>query len=200
MRGKKPRQYSMGRIGLIGLIAAILALSPGAFAAQAATADDYQQSSALLKQGKYAQALQRIDHFLVTHPKDARGRFLKGVILTEDNRKAEAIRVFTDLTHDYPELPEPYNNLAVIYAGQGDYDKARRLLDRAIDIKPQYATALENLGDVYARMAADAYTRALQTDSTNGTTRAKLTLIRQLLSAAPGKAATKTAPKAGTGR
>lgn len=190
----------MGRIALIGLIAAVVTLSPGTFAAAASAADDYQQSSALLKQGQYAQALQHIDHFLANRPKDARGRFLKGVILTEDNRKPEAIRVFTDLTHDYPELPEPYNNLAVIYAGQGDYDKARQLLDRAIDIKPQYATALENLGDVYARMASDAYTRALQTDSANSTTRAKLALIRQLLSAAPGKAAAKTAPKAGAGR
>jgi tetratricopeptide (TPR) repeat protein len=190
----------MGRIALIGLIAAVLALSQGAFAANAAATDEYQQSSKLLGQQKYTQALQHIDRFIAAHPEDARGRFLKGVILSEDNRRADAIKVFTDLTHDYPGLAEPYNNLAVLYAGQGEYDKARQLLDRAIRINPRYATALENLGDVYARMADDAYTNALQIDGKNSTTRAKLALIKQLLSTGTGKAATETAPAHGAGR
>jgi tetratricopeptide (TPR) repeat protein len=41
--------------------------------------------------------------------------------------------VFTKLTDDYPELPEPYNNLAVLYAAAGQYDKARAALEMAIE-------------------------------------------------------------------
>jgi hypothetical protein len=39
--------------------------------------------------------------------KDARARFLKGVILTEQNKAADAISIFSGLTEDFPELPEP---------------------------------------------------------------------------------------------
>ena len=69
--------------------------------------------------------MERVNGYLASRPKDARGRFLKGLILTEQNKPNEAIKVFTDLSQDYPELPEPYNNLAVLYASQGQYDKAR---------------------------------------------------------------------------
>jgi tetratricopeptide (TPR) repeat protein len=47
--------------------------------------------------------------------------------------------VFSKLTEDYPELPEPYNNLAVLYAQQKQYDKARTALEMAIRIHPGYA-------------------------------------------------------------
>jgi len=47
-----------------------------------------------------------------------------------------------------PELPEPYNNLAVLYAARGDHDGARDALLRAISTHPSYATAHENLGDI----------------------------------------------------
>ena len=88
--------------------------------------------------------------YIRDRPKDAQGRFLKGQILTEMNKPADAIAVFTKLTEDYPELPEPYNNLAVLYAQQKQYDKARTALEMAIRTHPSYAIAYENLGDVYA--------------------------------------------------
>ena len=55
---------------------------------------------------------------------------------------------------DYPELPEPHNNLAVLYAQKGDYELARDELEAAIGAAPDYAIAYENLGDIYARLAA----------------------------------------------
>src|SRR6266478_4423624 len=94
---------------------------------------------------------------IADNPRDARARFLKGLILTEQNKPNDAIKVFTALTDDYPELPEPYNNLAVLYASQGQYDKARKSLEMAIRTHPSYAIAHENLGDVYAKMASEAY-------------------------------------------
>ena len=145
-----------------------------------ATADDIQDANKLFKRGQHAQALSKVDAFLVNKPKDAQARFLKGLILTEQGQTDESIRIFTALTEDYPELPEPYNNLAVLYAGQGQYEKAKVALEMAIRTHPSYATAHENLGDIYAKMASQAYDRALQLDRSNTSSKTKLALIKDL--------------------
>jgi tetratricopeptide (TPR) repeat protein len=145
-----------------------------------ASADDIQDANKLFKRGQYAQALSMVDAFLINKPKDAQARFLKGLILTEQGQTDEAVRIFTALTEDYPELPEPYNNLAVLYAGQGQYEKAKVALEMAIRTHPSYATAHENLGDIYAKMASQAYDRALQLDRSNVSSKTKLALIKDL--------------------
>ena len=129
-----------------------------------------------------AQALDKVDIYIASKPKDAQGRFLKGLILTEVGRTADAIAVFTKLTEDFPELPEPYNNLAVLYAQQKQYDKARSALEMAIRTHPSYSIAHENLGDVYAKLASQAYDKALQLDSSNTVTQTKLSMIKELIS------------------
>jgi tetratricopeptide repeat protein len=161
-------------------------------------ADDFQEGSRLFKEGKRPEALERINTYLTQHPKDARARFLKGVILAEQNKNTDAIAVFTELTEDYPELPEPYNNLAVLYATQGDYEKARKALEMAIRTHPSYAVAHENLGDIYATLASQAYDKALQLDSNNATARKKLALIKELVPAKPAATLAKAEPDKGT--
>ena len=147
-----------------------------------AQSDDYQEAQKLFRGGQQAQALERVDSFLKGNPKDARARFLKGLIFTEQNKTADAIRIFSGLTEDFPELPEPYNNLAVLYAQQGQYDKARNALELSIRTHPSYATAHENLGDIYAKMASQAYDKALQLDKANTGAQTKLGLIKELFS------------------
>ena len=110
-------------------------------------------------------------------------RFLKGVVQSEAGRTADAIATFTLLTQEYPELPEPYNNLAVLYASRSEFDKARESLEAAVRANPNYATAHENLGDVYARLAATSYAKAQQLDPRNTSVAPKLALVRQLGSA-----------------
>lgn len=149
-----------------------------------APADDLQDAQQLLQSGQRDQALERVNRVLAEKPKDAQARFLKGLILTEQGKQAEAIDVFTALTRDYPNLPEPYNNLAVIYAGQGQYEKARTALEQSIRTHPSYATAYENLGDVYAKLASQAYGKALQLDATNTGAQNKLSLVRELVGTA----------------
>lgn len=146
-----------------------------------AFADNLPEVQRLIKQGQYPQAMEKVDAYLSSKPKDAQGRFLKGLIYTEMNKPAEAIAVFTKLTEDYPELPEPYNNLAVLYAQQKQYDKARTALEMAIRTHPSYAIAYENLGDIYAKLASQAYDKALQLDNANAATQNKLALIRDLI-------------------
>lgn len=158
-----------------------------------AFADNLPEVQRLIKQGQYPQALEKVDAYLSSRPKDAQGRFLKGLIYTEMNKPADAISVFTKLSEDYPELPEPYNNLAVLYAQQKQYDKARTALEMAIRTHPSYAIAYENLGDVYAKLASQAYDKALQLDNSNSTTQNKLALIRDLITTS-GKGNVKPQP------
>src|SRR3954462_3428855 len=148
----------------------------------AAPADDLREAQRLYSQGKQAPALEKVEAFLKVQPRDPQGRFLKGLVLTEQKRTADAIQVFTGLTEDYPELPEPYNNLAVLYASQGNYDKAKSALELAIHTHPSYATAHENLGDIYAQLASRAYDRALQLDKTNTTAQVKLAMLKDIFS------------------
>ena len=149
-------------------------------AAMPTRADESVEVSQLLRAGKLSEAMTRADAYLSTKPNDPQMRFIKGVIQRNSGKQAEAIATFTKLTEDYPELPEPYNNLAVLYAGQGQFDKARVALEMAIRSNPGYATAHENLGDVYARLASQAYNKALQLDSGNASVPPKLALIREL--------------------
>lgn len=146
-----------------------------------AMADELAEVSQLLRSGQHAAALNKADAFLKQKPRDPQMRFLKGVILTEQNKSPEAIDVFTRLSKDYPALPEPYNNLAVLYAAAGEYEKARTALDQAIRTNPTYATAYENLGDVHAKLASQAYDKALQLDQGNNAAKSKLTMVRTLV-------------------
>ena len=157
-----------------------------------AHADDYSDVNQLLKSGKGTEALAKADKYLADKPKDPQMRFLKGVIQTQAGNTTEAIATFTALTQDYPELPEPYNNLAALYASQTELEKARTALEMAVRMNPSYAIAHENLGDIYARMAGQSYGRALQLEPANPLLQPKINLLRELPTAgAKGKPAAK---------
>ncbi|TMG92644.1 MAG: tetratricopeptide repeat protein [Betaproteobacteria bacterium] len=145
----------------------------------------------LIHEGQYAPALVKIDAVLATDAKNPQARFLKGVVQTDETKTEAAIATFQALTEDYPELPEPYNNLAVIWAQRGEYDKARRALELALATRPDYAIAHENLGDIYARLASAEYDQAVVLDKTNRSAQTKLALVRELFAVAPSS----TAPK-----
>lgn len=136
---------------------------------------------ALMKGGKMTQALAETDRYIAAQPRDAQGPFTKGLILTELGRTDDAIAVFTDLTQNSPEMPEPYNNLAVLYAGQKQYEKARTALEMAIRADPDYAVAYENLGDIYAKLASRLYEKSLKLDAAGKTARAKLAKANELV-------------------
>jgi tetratricopeptide (TPR) repeat protein len=151
------------------------------------------EASRLILEGQYAPALAKIDAVLATDAKNPQARFLKGVLQTDQAQTDAAIATFMSLNEDYPELPEPYNNLAVIWAQRGEYDKARKALELALTTRPDYAIAHENLGDIYARLASAEYNRAIALDKANKGAQTKLALVRELFAVAPPSAT----PKAG---
>lgn len=147
---------------------------------QTVLATPAEDARALMGRDQNAEALKKLDDHLARNPQDAEARFTRGLVLVKLNRVDDAIKVFATLTRDYPQLPEPYNNLAVLYAQQGNYEKARDALEAALATHPSYPTAHENLGDIYAALAGAAYNRALMLDQANQTVRSKLNLIAQL--------------------
>ena len=171
-----------------------------AVSAQLAGAQTLAEIQDLMKQGKMPQALEKADLYIAAQPRDAQGPFTKGLILTELGRPDEAIAVFTGLTENFPELPEPYNNLAVLYARQKQYDKARTALEMAIRTHPGYAVAYENLGDIHAKLASQFYDKSLQLDAAGKTARAKLTMANELvkLSTGPTPGPAAAAPRSAT--
>jgi Flp pilus assembly protein TadD len=148
-----------------------------------ALADDYADVNRLLRQGSPAEALAKADAYIAGKPRDPQMRFLRGIVLTEQGRTADATLAFTQLTQDFPELPEPYNNLAALYAQQSRFDQARDALETAIKLSPDYATAHENLGDVYVRLAAQTYARAQQLAPASATIAPKIAALRQVFAA-----------------
>lgn len=186
----KPSKFTMRH-----LLKSVFLLSAVSFALLPSPvfADDATDAGKLLRAGQLPEAMQKVDAVLAQRPKDAQMRFLKGLILAEQNKNPEAITIFTKLTDDYPELPEPYNNLAVLYASSGQYDKARTALEMAIRTNPTYGTAHENLGDIYAKLASQAYDKALQLDSANSGAKLKLTLVKSLIGNTTGGSNPKTA-------
>lgn len=145
-------------------------------------AEEYGDIQKLIKNQDFAKALELTDGQLARNDADIKLHFLKGLILTRLGRMSEAEQVFVELTKKNPQLPEPYNNLAVVYAAQGKYAEAEQALKDAINTHPSYATAHENLGDIYAKMASRAYNQALELDTANQSARAKLSLVNELIS------------------
>jgi len=164
----------------LGLQSSLLLIVLGTAIVAETYADTLDDARSLMREGRYDDAVKSLDSHLGTSPSDSSARFLKGVALAEADRRQEAIDTFSALVKDFPELPEPHNNLAVLYAAAGDLEKARGYLLEAIRIHPSYATAHENLGDVYAKLAALSYSKALALDDANRSVRAKYSLMKEL--------------------
>ena len=170
----------------------------------AALADELSEVTRLHHAGQSQAAIERADRYLAGKPKDAQMRFLKSVVLADSGKRAEAAELLNQLAQDFPELAEPHNNLAALHAAAGEYGKARSELEESIRLNPGYATAQENLGDVYATLAAEAYARAQRLEPGNAGLPRKLELVRQLAGPEAGRAAasrpaatpkTETSPK-----
>lgn len=157
-----------------------------------AISDELQDIKKLMKDHNLAEALISANKVLARQPNDASMQFLKGLILSEQKKTDEAIEVFSKLTTDHPDFPEPYNNLAVLFASSGFYSKARISLDTALKLNPKYATARENLGDVYLQSALQEYAEGIKIDTNNILLKAKLKDVRIALGINPDESTAKS--------
>ncbi|MFX1803308.1 tetratricopeptide repeat protein [Paraburkholderia sp. A1BS-2L] len=189
-------------------LASVAFVFGGAFVAHAAppaTADGTPGADAAIAQRNWAAALTELDARIKSNPRDVQAKFKRATILARLGRDNDAIEAFTELTQAYPELPEPYNNLATLYAKHGRYEEARVALESATKANPSYSLAWENLGDLYLRMADASYRHASSLGHTSGATLQRLTDIEKIVNPPAAKqraraaaAAATPAPEAGT--
>lgn len=125
-----------------------------------AQANAYDDVERLLRNGQVERAAQLSASHLQKSPQDPQMRLLNSRILDAQGRPADAVAMLESLTLEFPELPEPHNNLAVLYARQGRIQEALESLNKALQARPDYAVALENLGDLHLMQALQAYQRA----------------------------------------
>ena len=141
---------------------------------------DIAQVQQLISSKNFAQALESVEPLLRSQPKHQQALFLKAIALQQLERDDDAIAIYKQLTIDAPSLPEPYNNLAVLYAKQGKQAEARAALLSAINTHNSYATAYKNLGNIYESMAANAYNKALSIDNKKQNSQLALSTINKL--------------------
>jgi tetratricopeptide (TPR) repeat protein len=108
-------------------------------------------------------------------------RFVRSRIQIEMGQTDAAKKTLLEITQQFPELPESYNNLAVLEAQSGDLNQAKEYLELALKVQPTFATALENLGDVYTRLASRSYGKAVQLDRRLVDSRRKMKLAEDIL-------------------
>jgi tetratricopeptide (TPR) repeat protein len=135
----------------------------------------------LITNKKLPEAVAEIDKELSVNPRNVQLRFVRSRIQIEMGQMDAAKKTLLELTQQFPELPEPYNNLAVLEAQSGDLDQAKEYLELALKVQPSFATALENLGDVYTRLASRSYGKAVLLDRRLVDSRRKMKLAEDIL-------------------
>lgn len=123
---------------------------------------DHETVQQLMRQARNAEALAEAEQFLREHPRDPQMLFMRARLLADLKRTDEALDQLNALIQQYPELPEPYNNLGVIQAARGHLDQAREAFEMTLRNNPNHDIALENLGDVLLRQARLAYEKSLK--------------------------------------
>jgi len=122
--------------------------------------------SGMLDQGQNEAALEAIEKRIAQRQAsqeigtDVQLMFLHGRALGALGRHDEAIRIYLDMTTRYPELPEPWNNLAAEYVKQGKLEMARDALQMALLANPRYADAEANMGRIELMLAEQSFNRA----------------------------------------
>jgi tetratricopeptide (TPR) repeat protein len=163
------------------LLFIFLSLSTFFIINETCAADDFKSIMQLIEKGEKEKAAQQIEQYLKTNPNDPQVIFIKGVVNADLKKYSEAIKAFTYLTEKRPTLPEPFNNLAMIYIDLGDYDKAQKLLESAVKIDPNYSLAFINLGDLFSKRAYISYGKVLESNKTNIKAKNKLLLVERVL-------------------
>ena len=121
----------------------------------------------LVKARQYQDAVNLINTQLKTNPRNVQIRFVKARLQIEMRKFDDAKKTLIEITQQFPELPEPYNNLAAIAANQGQWIEARDYLELALKLRPTYTVAAANLGEIYIRLGAQAYEEAAKGAQTN---------------------------------
>ena len=139
----------------------------------------YQAAESLATNGNPELALRQLDARLASAPEDRKAAYLKGLILMQLRKSAEAERWFRMMQSNFPDMPQPYNALAVIYDGRGDLPAARQILQELLERHPDQHGARVNLGNIYLKLARQEFEKALKEKPDDAMIRKKLKAIQE---------------------
>ncbi|MBN3791248.1 tetratricopeptide repeat protein [Burkholderia sp. Ac-20353] len=193
-RGRAPSAATLVATAVMGVALTLLPAAAAHAQKAPSTADGTPEIDTSIAGKQWKQALAQLDARIAANPHDVQAQFKRGTVLVRLNRDDDAIQQFVAITQAYPELPEPYNNLAALYAKHGRYDEARTALVTATQANPSYPLAYENLGDLYLRLAAESYKRAQSLGRTSGATAQRLADLQKIISPPKPAAGTRAAP------
>jgi tetratricopeptide (TPR) repeat protein len=165
------------KIQCAGMLVLVLALTNGVFAQEI---NDLETVRGMAAAGDREAALEQLHRLIEADTNNVQARFLKGMLELDQGDTGAARETFADIARLFPRLPEAFNNLAAIYAMDGEYERARQTLLSAVANSPDYAVARSNLADLYVRLAVDAYRKAVELDPDDPVANARLELLEQL--------------------
>jgi Flp pilus assembly protein TadD len=162
---------------------AVLLACLAACAVHAAT--DADEVRVRMARGDLPGALQRAETALAATPDNAQLRFLRGVVLMDMGRDAQALEVFRQVSQAYPELPEPLNNIGLLQARGGQLEAARQSLQAALLADPTHRAARNNLGQVHLMLAVQAWEQVAAAAPADASLLRRLEGARALLAGLP---------------
>jgi Flp pilus assembly protein TadD len=161
----------------VGLLVLVVALVQTVSAQEIV---DLETVRTIAAAGNREDALEELARIIEADAGNVQARFMKGMIELDQGDTPAARQTFADIARLFPRLPEAFNNLAAIYAMDGEYERARQALLSAVANAPDYAVARSNLGDLYVRLAADAYRKAAELNPEDPVANARLELLQQM--------------------
>lgn len=140
--------------------------------------DVVDAAQSLVKAGQGEQAMALLEARLAKDPANFQLRYLKAVSLIDIGKMADAATLFDALIKDAPQVAELYNNRGFARAQLKQYSLAMQDFEDAIQRKPNYALAHENLGLLHVALAEMAMGQATRLDQDNPRIRARYAAIK----------------------
>ena len=162
-------QHSLNCYSILRRLALVVLWSFSCSPSNAADQFDAGTINQLIKNNQLILALEKVDQWLDLQPNAALPLFLKARILTTNGKNDQAVTIYEKVIEVEPDLPEAYNNLGLIYAAEGNLEKATRYFQLGLQTNPTYATLYQNLSTLYATRAISAYRKALRGTKANET-------------------------------
>ena len=92
---------------------------------------------------------------------EAIDNFNNALTLMTQGRPDEAIAVYEGLIKAFPQFPQPYNNLASVFASLGNLERAESLLRQGRELDDRYRLLRKNLGSLLIHRASRIYRQAI---------------------------------------
>jgi tetratricopeptide (TPR) repeat protein len=107
----------------------------------------------LLRQGDYRTAEPLLRALLARDPNHADALFNLGMMLSDQRRLEEATALLHRYVDRVPDSSQGWTALGVAYLRKDDTEGARSALERALEIDPENAYAMRNMGALLARQS-----------------------------------------------